>query len=85
MRTLQNTVMVLAATALMAAAVYTGVSALGTSGATVALGSTQTCPATGCTAASCHATSTARGSGNGRHGQHPRASSTTSDESAYSL
>lgn len=66
MRHLRNTLSVVAATLLTALAVYGGVelvsSASTTSGTTAvayntesATGSTQTCPATGCTASSCHA------------------------------
>ena len=76
MRHLQDTIIVLAVTVLTTVAVYSGVSALGTTslGAVVASATTSgsayatdssgtlTCPATGCAASSCHATGGANAS-----------------------
>lgn len=60
MRIFQNTVIVLVATMLTAGAVYAGVSAVGTPSVAISASSDGgagelVCPATGCSAVSCHA------------------------------
>lgn len=57
MRYVQNAIMVAALTVLTAGAVYAGVVTLtGAEASATAGSSVQRCPATGCTAAQCHAT-----------------------------